>query len=69
MNIKGCQSVFLLLALMICGCYNPSNMSSTNITANYQDESRKLNVNLFANHISNDSTRIYYQFNTEGLFF
>ncbi len=64
-----CLIFISLIAGFFIGCYSPSNMSSTNITANYQDESRKLNVNLCTYHINTDSTRIYYQFNTEGLFF
>ncbi|HQI70459.1 MAG TPA: GWxTD domain-containing protein [Bacteroidales bacterium] len=69
MKIKGCLLTVFLLAATIYGCYSPSTMSTTNISANYQDESRKLDVTLCAYNINSDSTRIYYQFNTEGLFF
>jgi len=44
-------------------------MSVTNITTNYQDQSRTLDINISAYNISADSSRIYYRFNTAGLFF
>jgi len=62
-------SVVFLIAGFITGCYSPSRMSTTNITSNYQDQSRSLNINISAYNLSHDSTRIYYQFNAGGLFF
>lgn len=61
--------VVLLIAGLITGCYSPSRMSTTNITSNYQDQSRSLNINISAYNLNHDSTRIYYQFNAGGLFF
>lgn len=61
--------VVLLIAGFIAGCYSPSRMSTTNITSNYQDQSRSLNINISAYNQNHDSTRIYYQFNAGGLFF
>jgi len=67
-KIFGFISVFLIAGFFI-GCYSPSKMSTTNITSNYQDQSRSLNINISAYNLNQDSTRIYYQFNAAGLFF
>jgi GWxTD domain-containing protein len=67
-QIFGFISVFLIAGFFI-GCYSPSKMSTTNITSNYQDQSRSLNINISAYNLSQDTTKIYYQINAAGLFF
>ncbi|HOY32790.1 MAG TPA: GWxTD domain-containing protein [Bacteroidales bacterium] len=67
---KICLFVFIFfIAMLFTACYNPSKMNTTNITSNYQDQSRSLNISICAYNLSSDSTRIYYKFNTGGLFF
>ncbi len=64
-----CLIFISMIAGFFIGCYSPSTMSTTNITSNYQDQSRYLDIRIAAFNLSSDSTRIYYKFNTGGLFF
>ncbi|MEI6123436.1 MAG: GWxTD domain-containing protein [Bacteroidota bacterium] len=50
-------------------CYNPSKISFTNISYNYINLAKNFNLNVCAYKSDSETCTVYYQFNSQGLFY
>ena len=62
-------SFLISFCFVFFACYNPSKISFTNISSNYLVLSKNFNLNICGYKYDSETCRIYYKFNSEGLFY
>ena len=62
-------SFLISFCFVFFACYNPSKISFTNISSNYLVLSKNFNLNICSYKFDSKNCKIYYKFNSQGLFF